>query len=410
MRRLLTLVLPCLLALGPAPAEGDARRLARDLAKLVETGGVVVAHEGRALYAERADTPFVPASTLKLATALVALHHLGADYRFKTEVFLSPDGDLTLRGYGDPFLVSEEWELIARELEATGALPARLGNVYLDTSAFAPDVAIPGIDASLNPYDAANGALAANFNTVHVVVEPGGRVRSAETQTPLTPIARRFAATLRPGKQRVNLSRHPDAPPRYAGELAAELLRRRGVETTGRVALRRVGEEDRLILTHHNSRTLEQVIEAMMLYSNNFVANQLLLTVGLEVAGEPATLDKGVRALERYLSRELGLDAADFRVVEGSGISRHNLLKPAALAEIARAFYPHRGLLPAEDGVRLKTGTLTGVYTLVGYLPASRPLVFAIMLNQPKNRRMEVLSRLRREVAPTFEPMLRDGA
>ena len=117
----------------------------------------------------------------------------------------------------------------------------------------------------------------------------------------------------------------------------------------------------------------------------------------LASAGEQATLEKGAACLEQYLLDDLGLDRDELEVVEGSGISFDNHLTPIALTRIVRAFYPHRRLLPSQDGILLKTGTLEGVYTLAGYLPAERPVFFAIMLNQRRNTRDQILSLLVRQ-------------
>ena len=376
------------------------------LAPHVDNGGVVVTSAERVLFDWNGGRSFVPASTLKVPTALAALHHLGADYRFKTDFYLNDDGDLAIRGHGDPFLVSEEWAIIARELKDSGRLPAKLNNLCLDASAY-DDVEIPGLAGSFDPYNARNGALVANFNTVYVTVERSGRVRSAESQTPLTGLARELGQGLQVGKHRINVSRRPEQPLRYVGELAREFLRREGVEVTGTVGDCRRAAAGELLLSYRNTRPLAEVIAGMMEYSNNFIANQLLLTLGLEIADEPATLDKGVAVLRRFLERHVGLAPDDFAVVEGSGISRRNAFTPLALARAVRVFEPYRYLLSETRGVALKTGTLTGVYALAGFLPSEHPLCFVVLLNQPRNTRDEVLEVLKRYV-PAFERELAD--
>ena len=381
------------------PVEASSRELGMRIDRYVENGGVVVVHEGDILHGQRARESFIPASTLKIATALAALGVLGSDYRFKTELYVSPSADLTIRGYGDPFLVSEELEALIDELSSSGKLPKTIRNVYLDSTAFA-DVTIPGIAASLNPYDASNAALAVNFNTIYVEVERSGRIRSAESQTPLTPLGRRLAAKLSAGKHRINISRDSGVPVRYVGELVRAFLERKGHVVSGEVSVRPLADPVvEPVLVYRNSRTLEEVVSSMMLYSNNFIANQVLMVLGLEKEGEPATLEKGVRRLEAFLTDEVGLDAAEFQVVEGSGISRQNRFTPLALAEVVRAFRPYRHLLARQGDVPLKTGTLSGVYALAGYLPSERPLCFVILLNQHKNHRDQVLSVLTLAVA-----------
>ena len=143
--------------------------------------------------------------------------------------------------------------------------------------------------------------------------------------------------------------------------------------------------------THSNILTLKEVIAGMLLFSNNFTANQLLLTVGLQRFGPPATLEKGTRAYTEYLEKELKIPLDQFLLVEGSGISRKNRLTPEAIWLLLKAFAPHQELLQGDNDVLLKTGTLSGVYTMAGYLPGTNPLFFVILLNQPQNTRDKIL-------------------
>lgn len=365
----------------------------------IQNGGIVVAEGVRLLYSHRGGEPFCPASTLKLATALMALHELGETYRFRTEFYLREGKDLIIKGYGDPFLVSEEWEVIAGRLREMEVLPYELRDLLMDPSSFSPDLRIPGVGNSLNPYDAQNGALVANFNTACVRVGVGGEISSAEPRTPLTPLARRLAGGLPGGRHRINLCRKGGAALTYAGELARTFLEKAGTSFTGRTGQGLAGPDDRLIYTHYNTRPLKEVIGSMMLYSSNYIANQLLLTAGLEREGEPATLEKGMACLRDFITKELGISGPAFRLAEGSGISRQNRITPQALLTVLQAFYPHRRLLPREErtGALVKTGTLRGIYSMGGYLAADRPLCFVIILNQEKNSRDRILGLLHEE-------------
>jgi D-alanyl-D-alanine carboxypeptidase/D-alanyl-D-alanine-endopeptidase (penicillin-binding protein 4) len=375
---------------------GDGSTLDARLRPFVQKGGIVVAKGDRLLFSHHGHEPFCPASTLKLATALTALYELGESYRFKTEFYLNRENDLIIRGYGDPFLISEEWEVIVKGLLETGKLPRLLRGLLLDPSSFSSNLRIPGIGNSLNPYDARNGALAANFNTAYVNVGGKGEILPAEPQTPLTPLVRRLARGLPAGRHRINMSRDTTTALTYVGELSKAFLSKGGFSFTGRTGVGLAGPNDRLIYSHRNRRSISEVIASMMLYSSNFIANQLLLAAGLEKRGEPATLENGLACLKDFLSNELGIASSDFLVVEGSGISRQNRITPRSLLTLLRAFYPHRQLLPIEKttGARAKTGTLRGVYSLGGIVEGKHPLFFAIILNQKKNYRGKVLSLL----------------
>ncbi len=161
---------------------------------------------------------------------------------------------------------------------------------------------------------------------------------------------------------------------------------------TGKIERRIRTPEDRLVYEHSNQRPLTETVQGMMKYSNNFIANQLLLTGGWEREGAPATLEKGTRLLERFLTDRLKIDPQAFVVAEGSGISRDNRMTARAMLPILKAFAPRKELLNHRDGAWVKTGTLHGVYTLAGYLPSqAETLYFVIMLNQPNNHRERIL-------------------
>lgn len=380
------------------PQAGWTEGLREKLNRYLKTGSILVANDRTILYSQNANQLLVPASILKLATALTALHQLGKGYHYQTKFYLSRQNDLTLQGSGDPQLVSEEWATMAQALSEQANFPKNLKNLYLDDSFFGSPIQIPGVENSLNPYDALNGALVANFNTIYVEIDKNGNVSSAEQQTPLIPIAHQLAQGLSKGKHRINISRQTQYILPYVGGLFQAFLQEKGIQVSGVIKPRAVHNEDRLIYTHHNLRLLTETIESMMLYSNNFIANQLFLTVGIQASGPPARLEQSVKVMRRFLETELKIPANQFQLVEGSGISRKNQFTAHAILKLLKAFLPYRPLLAKHKGVRLKTGTLRGVYTMAGYLPHQHQnLYFVIMLNQKRNYRDKILSLLRKE-------------
>ena len=89
-------------------------------------------------------------------------------------------------GGGDPFLISEELAPLATELvAAVGKEP--ITGIVLDASYYPSNLRIPGTEDTDEAYNALNSALAVNFNTVYAV-RSGNKVRSAEKQTPITPL------------------------------------------------------------------------------------------------------------------------------------------------------------------------------------------------------------------------------
>ena len=326
-----------------------------------EDGIILASPDGEVLYSENASRMLVPASILKILTALVAFEHLGPDYRFPTDFFIDPDGNLIIRGYGDPFLVSETVAEIAGRLsESIGTV----NDLVIDGSFF-DAVVIPGTGSSLRSFDAPVGALCVNFNTVYFRTE-NGRPRSAESQTPLLPLAEKRIRAANAGDGRILLS--PDArdAARYAGELFAYFLEENGVRINGEI---RFGQKDdaeglSLIYRHRQDTDVTGLVRLMMEHSNNFIANQLLLAAGAKAYGAPATLDKGVKAARAYAG-SLGIDPD---IVEGSGISRANRFSAEMMLPVLEAFAPHYELLQRRGDVYFKTGTLSGIQTRAGYI------------------------------------------
>ncbi len=365
------------------------------LDKLVTNGCVWVAKGEKPLfqYPSHCNSLPIPASILKIATASLAIETLGPEYRYTTEFWADPEGWLGIRGFGDPLLVSEAWEEIAMALAVNPSIPRRFSGIFLDTTAFTRDERIPGTKGSLNPYDAWNGALVTNFNSVNLHIAADGSVLSAEPQTPVLPLTIRLAQGLKPGEHRINFSRHPEYALPYLAGLARAFLTRQGFIFHSELVVERpVGPEDHRIFSYVNPRPLMNTIAGMLHYSNNFTSNQLLLTIGSQQFGPPATLKKAATALQQYLHEKLKIPATEARVEEGSGISRGNRMTPAAIVRVLEAFRPYLNLLPEQNQIHLKTGTLQGVYSLAGYLPNGA--VFVIMLNQPENTRDAVLQAL----------------
>jgi D-alanyl-D-alanine carboxypeptidase/D-alanyl-D-alanine-endopeptidase (penicillin-binding protein 4) len=367
-----------------------------NVVKLAGAGAVMVMdnhagkNEPKELYSLNPDKMYVPASILKLVTAAASMDILGADYRFQTDFALDDEGGLWVKGYGDPFLVSEE---LCRAVDALVGLGLRkIGNIHLDTSYFEPGLVLDGTTHTVNPYDAFNGALGVNFNTVNFLIDKQGRVVESNACTPVTSITADLAEknkpkkkSMRAGEYRLNISESPQMAEEQSGLHIRGLLEKAGVEVTGEVVLGGVLPDDATPLySHVNSRSLEQMLVDLLEHSNNFMTNQLFLIMGAEAYGAPATVEKGRMAVLDYLDRQ-GL--SKLVLVEGSGLSRNNFISARQMLEVLTVFEPNRFLTrTSKDGsVFYKTGTMIDIQTLVGYITRpdrpDEPLSFVILLN-----------------------------
>jgi D-alanyl-D-alanine carboxypeptidase/D-alanyl-D-alanine-endopeptidase (penicillin-binding protein 4) len=342
---------------------------------------LLVQEGGRALVAHNPDRPMVPASTMKVLTALAALETWGRGHRFETDFYTDGAGWLWVKGMADPYLVSEELDRIAQGLKSKGVREVK--GIGLDDGFFAPDVEIAGRSASDNPYDAPVTALAANFNTVSVV-RTGSKVTSAEPQTPLTATARRLAEGGGPGKKRVNLKQRSVAVG-YFGEVLAAKLRAAGIQVGEGQRNAPLPSGAKRVYRHQNSRTLAEMVEPTLDYSNNFIANALFLHLASPEGKAQVSMAGAQRAMTDFARKRFGW--RDFTIEDGAGLSRGNRLSARQLVEVMEAFAPYRDLMPVQDGnseVRAKTGTLRGVSCYAGYVRrggAWEP--FALMINEP---------------------------
>lgn len=353
-------------ALLPLPVLAGARE---NVAALAPSGLVLVMDDkGTELVAQNADKPFVPASVAKIVTAWLAMEVLGADYRFETRFYLDGKRVLYIRGGGDPFLISEELaELAPALVAAIGKQP--LSGIVLDASYYPSDIRIPGIEDTDEAYDALNSALAVNFNTIHAV-RKGKTVRSAETQTPITPLAiSQFRARGSQGRGRISLTQDPAVGLQYAGELIAAFIARAGGSVKGKISTGVVPEGLKPVYVHRQSRPLSTILAGLLVGSNNYIANQVFLEIGGHRLGGPVSLAKSLKVANETLAKH-GLAEA-IQLEEGSGISRSNRFTARGLAQLLHLFEPHAGLLRSGEGARFKTGTFSGVRTLAGYADTS---------------------------------------
>ena len=348
------------LLLLPAQAMAGAKE---KVAALAPSGLVLVMDaDGNELIAQNADKPFVPASVTKIVTAWLAMEVLGGDYRFETKFYLDDKRVLYVRGGGDPFLISEELAPLAAELVAAiGKEP--ITGIVLDASYYPSDLRIPGIEDTSEAYDALNSALAVNFNTI-AAVRQGNTVRSAEQQTPITPLAiSQFRARGPNGRGRISLSKDPAVSLKYAGELIAAFISRAGGSVKGEITTGTVPEGLKPVYVHR-SRPLSQILIQLLIASNNYIANQVFLEIGGTLGGS-VSLEKSLKVANTMLAVN-GL-ADDIHLEEGSGISRNNRFTASGLAKVLEFFAPHANLLHGHDGGMNKTGTFSGVRTLAGY-------------------------------------------
>jgi len=426
------------------------------LARARTSVAVMDAETGEMLYAHNADAQLNPASDTKLVTAAAVLARLGPEYKFATDFAcserLSGAGHcptLFVKGRGDPSLTSEKAWGIVGELFHMGL--RSVGDVVVDDSYFDGQAAGPGYDQQKgdNAYLALTGALSINYNIVGIYVTPPAEAGARPTLAVEPPSDyfvlenRTESSEGRRGGLAVSTSWHGDTmkivasgrlapgsgmqtherrvgnPSRFAGETIRQLLRQRGINATGEVRRGVTGDSAELLYSHL-SEPLAVVIRALNKHSNNFVAEQLMKTLGAEVKGTPGSWEKGVQAAQEVLE-QLGIGRDEYVLRNGSGLNDTNRIPAGVLTRLvsaaARSPYGPEFLsslpiagrdgtlharmegTPGEGRVRAKTGTLTGVSALSGLATLEGGLErwsFAVIVNNIAGARPPVVAAMDR--------------
>jgi serine-type D-Ala-D-Ala carboxypeptidase/endopeptidase (penicillin-binding protein 4) len=406
----------------------------------------------RPLVSHQPGKPMNPASTMKLVTTFAGLELLGADYRWKTEAYADGriadgvlEGNLVLKGYGDPKITIEQLQAFVAALRATG-LTAIRGDLVLDRSYFAPAPHDPAaFDAEpLKPYNVGPDALLVNFKSVRFVFAPNaaGDATEVRMEPALAGVTVHGAPRLVDGEcndWRAGLTaafanradradatfggRYPAAcgehdwyvalldHPHYVREIFARYWSDAGGSFAGGVRDGRVPAGAKPIATLQSAPLYDAVRDINKL-SNNVMARQLFLTLATTGYPPPATTAHAAAAVRRWLAKRK-LDLPELVLENGSGLSRRERIAARSMARVllaadesrVRGDYVSSLAVAATDGtVRkrfaddavadqalLKTGSLEGVRAIAGYVlgRGGRRYVVVCFVNHPNAARAQ---------------------
>lgn len=409
--------------------------------------------DGTVVFARDADELLNPASNVKLFTAAAALTQLGTEYRFETE-FLVPtefkEGKakvLYIRGKGDPTITTERLYGMVADLVHAGLVEVQ--DIVVDDSWFDADREPPGYDQESGDkaYLAPTGALSLNWNTVGVYLRPGdaaGQPAFVEVEPPSdyfvvdgkvttgTKTQRRFDVSSSVERDRVrqkievegvvpvdkgtwSVWRKIDQPALYFGFTVKAMLKQRGVKVKGRIRAGQVPPGQKMLAVAV-SDTLDIVLKKLNKHSSNFVAEQLIKTLGAERRGAPGSTARGIDVVEEFLAKDVGLSRGSFVMKNGSGLNDANRFSAAQTNRLLTYMMKNFPLMPeylsalgiaGKDGtlkyrfegsdavgrLRAKTGTLENVSALSGYVQAvgGERFVFSVMVNDFPGRASTVV-------------------
>lgn len=441
---------------GNADVENALKHLANDINKILNTSllkdtsvgiQIVSLNSHEVIYEHHPKTSLNPASNTKLLTSAVALVKLNPEYQFTTAAYIDGKlqngvlaGDLYVKGGGDPALSYEGLLFLAREVYNAGVRTIA-GNIVGDDSFFDAEREFSGWYDFDKVYSGKISALSLNNNAVKLIIKPSARAGHSpeiildpptsyvKVQNKARTLAARngvYASRLKSeamepddageetlvvqgkvstaSKSGVAAYVNIDDPSLFTTTTFKDALAQVGINVGGSAVLGKLTKKSWRIAAYASAPLAHIICEANKI-SSNFVAEQLLKTLGAEVLGPPGTTAKGLQVVQEFLA-ELGIAPEAYVLENGSGLSRNNRLSPEQIVALLAYMYEnfevrseflaslavagvdgtlHRRLrdTQAERRLRAKTGAITGVSCLSGYAVSKDNEVFAfsIMMN-----------------------------
>jgi D-alanyl-D-alanine carboxypeptidase/D-alanyl-D-alanine-endopeptidase (penicillin-binding protein 4) len=403
----------------------------------------LTSHE--ALYKRNERMLLNPASNMKILTTSSALLFLDPDYRFNTNIYYSGNilskilnGDLYIIGGGDPLFKTSDLDSLVKMIKETG-LKEINGNIYADVSwkdsLFWGDGWMWNDDPSTDaPY---LSALNINENSIEVLVSPTSFGKKADVylnpETGYVNIINKTITTYSDGENNYEVTRdwinrkntiivgglvrnipiidsakfwqgiNIFNPAMYFTTLFSERLIKDGIKFDGIIGIKTTPESALRLTNYYHS--LDSVIVNTNKPSYNLGAEMLLYALAVNDSGKPATAKNGLAAINNLITL-VGLNPENYSLADGSGISRYNLVSPELILSVLKYLYENKPQLykrfyyslpiagidgtiknrmldtPAQNKVHAKTGTLSGVSALSGYVTSknNHDIVFSIMI------------------------------
>ncbi len=394
---------------------------------------IVLLDEEKPLYQKNASHLFTPASTAKILTGAAAFFFLGSDFSFKTELLID-DKNLYIKGSGDPEFSSKDLNALILALKEKNVTVIK-GDLILDNTCFDKLEKGPGWmwDDSGEYWNVPIEGLTVDHGCVELVLE-GGNSLGDLPSCALSPITnhvsiKNLAITAEqeedldvkrrwithenvieirgkiPPRKAKTYAISVESPSLYLGDLCLDLLKKHHIKLEGSVKRGKVPKSAEVASAHFSS-SLRTIVQKMMKESDNLYADSLFKKIGEKRFGPPGTWKKGSLALKEYLESFCKLKEGKYTVLDGSGLSRYNLIAPHQFTTVLKALYkdPKQfsefvSTLPisATDGslknrmqegnlkgrVFAKTGGMSGVSSLVGFvkLKTNKMAAFSILIN-----------------------------
>lgn len=402
-----------------------------------------VGQGGHVLVSHNATTSRTPASVIKVLSTYASILKLGFEYRFPTKFYTTGtlnngvlQGDLIVKGFGDPTLNAKDLDKIVTQIRAKG-IRQITGNIVIDRSFFRVGTKdSSGFDEHpYSPYNAMPDAMMYNerISTVCVIPKQKRTTKKGadgsykiidKLQIVNKPCKGRYSwpavridkshvmptvllqgkVSMRCGQQ--NICKVVTKPYLSFYYALKDKLKNAGIPVSGNMRLRKVPQQAKLLFTHY-SRSLEKIVSRTAKKSNNLYARHLLLFLGAKMYGAPATVEKGRKAVKQILREKGALSEGMLKIDNGSGLSRSAKLTAKILVDMYDDAYRRYGQkwlntlsIAGVDGTIkkrfrgtvvknrawMKTGTLKRTKNISGYVKSTSGQLYEVVIMVKSNR------------------------
>ena len=384
---------------------------------------------GKSLYSHNSTQPINPASTQKLITTAAALNTLGTDYTFKTELYKNTDNELFLKLSADPFLSSKDLESL---MDA-----AKIKKIIEPKKFYIDDYVLDSVnwgegwqwDDDLNSCMQKFGSYNLDNNTLKIVVKPTGLYAPAEIYPdPFYPIGIVNLVTTAGYNSGLKLS-HNETISKNLIEINGMLkdyttlsipvpdikryfrLRLEDAINDAKILYYDGFQQKKLpnqnvYLVGRIEHSLKAVLTSTLQFSNNMMAETIFKLAGGKYVGNTGSINSALAMLNDFCTKN-GLSTKDIRIVDGSGVSKNNLMTADFMTNFLivltkQDFFetfkdsmasPGVGTLSNRmlyfgNNIKAKTGTLSNISAIAGYMKTrqGKEVVFDIMINDPKSQ------------------------
>lgn len=425
MRKIITALLTLVLVSMPAYAGSIEKMLSKQhINHGIVSISIKDAKTGQKVYSLNDKTPRQPASTLKVITTSASVNTLGKDYQFTTALYKSTNNDLYLKLGADPFLKSGDLKQLISTAKSKNIAPKTF---YIDNTIFDTTEWGEGWqwDDELNPYMPKFSAYNLDGNLLDIEITPKKNSAPVIAVKPFYPI--NIMNLIKNGDYtNIVFERNNIIAPNiisakgfitkpqvfkiptlnqqlYFNLRLEEVIRNRKLEYYYPLKIAKLPEEN-IYLVDSITNDIEPALKQTLKSSNNLIAETLFKLAGAKYTQSTGSAENSYAMLSAYFEK-LNLNSEDIKIVDGSGVSKNNLMTSDFMTEFLVKLYnsedfevieqciptPGEGtlknrMLYFKDNMRAKTGTLSDTSAITGYITTRRGkvYVFSIMIQDAK--------------------------